>query len=155
MNLNEHALHLGGLLGNFQSLEFVLRGYLSKLPTGEGSALPPGIDIYQSPVGTELPETVFTNYDTLGILISKFNVEMQRQGKVGVETKLIELRDALAHGRVSALGTEELLRIVKFTKPHQGMVKVAFNEMMSSQWLLLQKKRVSEAIHRVAAEIKP
>jgi hypothetical protein len=32
MTLEEHATHLGGLVSNFQSLEFLLRAFLQKSP---------------------------------------------------------------------------------------------------------------------------
>src|SRR5919109_181539 len=101
MTLDEHAKHLGGLVGNFQSLEFVLRAFLQGLPTARPIGIPQGTDIYSFPVGAELSENELTSYDSLGDLIDKFNAEMKRRGLSGIDPKLVE-GDALAHGRVSA-----------------------------------------------------
>lgn len=117
MDLNKHALHLGGILANFQSLEFILRAYLHKVSGSISNTLPAGTNIYESPIGTELPLNAITNYDTLGELIDRFNQAMQKQDKPEIDRSLVDLRDALAHGRVSASGVEETLRIVKFSKP--------------------------------------
>ena len=48
MTLDEHARHLGGLLGNLQSLEFALRVFLDNLPEAENRGLK---GVYEAPVG--------------------------------------------------------------------------------------------------------
>ena len=155
MTRDEHALHLGGLLGNFHSLEFLLRVFLSKLPGAQPIGVPPGTDIYLSPIGTLLPVSDVTSYDSLGQLLQKFNTQMQLQGRTELDVTLVDLRDALAHGRASAAMVEDSLRVVKFDKPQAGSVRVAFNAIMSEQWFVEQKKRVYEALQRVYAEAKP
>jgi hypothetical protein len=80
MTPDEHKKNLGGLVVNFQALEFILRAFLQGLPTARPIGIPPGIDIYSFPVGTELPENEMTSYDALGQLIYKFNSEMKKRG---------------------------------------------------------------------------
>jgi hypothetical protein len=133
MTLDDHARGLGGLLGNFHSLEFVLRVFLNRLPGARPMGVPPGTDIYLSPVGTELPENDMTSYDSLGQLFAKFNAEMVKRGKAQLDMRLVELRDALAHGRVSAAMPDDTLRLIKFDKPRNGRVRVTFNELMTEK----------------------
>ena len=149
----EHARHLGGLLANFQSLEFVLRAFLHALPKAGRMGVPYGTDIYLSQVGTELPENEFTNYDSLGDLIDCFNKEMKTRGLPEIDLKLVEVRNAIAHGRVSAPSQNETLRLIKFGKPLNKKVKVEFNEMLTKEWFICQKRRVCEAINLVHTHI--
>lgn len=155
MNLDEHALHLGGLLGNFQSLEFLLRATLSKLPGARPRVIPVGQDIYLSPVGAQLPESDMTSYDSLGQLITKFNATAATQGKASIDETLVVIRDALAHGRVSAAATDQPLRLLKFDRPQNGTVRVTFNEALSEDWFVTQKRRVYEAIDVVRTHAEP
>ncbi len=151
MTLDTHARRLGGLLGNFQSLEFVLRVYLNSLPGARPFGLPPGTDLYLFPVGSDLPENDFTSWDSLGQLITKFNGEMKKKGRDAIDVALVEVRDALAHGRVSTSNPEETLRLIKFDKPKNGRVRVTFNEAMSADWFARQTASVLEAISLVMA----
>jgi hypothetical protein len=155
MTLDEHATHLGGLLGNFQSLEFCLRMFLQKLPSARPIGIPYGTDIYSFPVGASLPESEWTNYDSLGQLIDKYNAEGAKQALPPIDRTLVEIRDALAHGRVSAASVTVNLRLLKFSRPTNGQVCITFNEALSSAWFIAQKKRVFDAIETVAKSMPP
>ena len=82
----------------------------------------------------------------MGELISKFNKEMDKQGKLKIDESLVAIRDALAHGRVSASAPDETLRLLKFDKPQDGRVRVAFNEELSEEWFMRYKSRVRDAL---------
>jgi hypothetical protein len=153
MTADEHAKQLGGLVGNFHSLEFILRAFLQQLPTARPIGIPHGADIYSFPVGTELPESELTSYDSLRELIEKFNREMGRRSLPGVDETLVEVRDALAHGRVSAADPSDTLRLLKFSKPQNGRVRITFGETMTAAWFQTQKQRVLDAIHAVAQDL--
>ena len=131
MTIDEHTKYLGKLLANLQSLEFLLRAFLNRLPGARPIGLPYGTDIYSSPVGSELPENDITSYDSLSELLTKVNEEMKRRGAPGIDKKLVDLRDALADGRVSAALPDENMRLLKFDKPQNGKVRVVFNEVMT------------------------
>lgn len=150
MTLDEHAKHLGGLVGNFHSLEFILRAFLQTLPNARPIGVPHGTDLYTFPVGAQVPENELTSYDSLGQLIQRFNSEMQHRGLPIMDVSLVDVRDALAHGRVSAKTITDNLRLLKFDKPANGTVRVTFNEQLTEQWFVAQKKRVYEAIQSVA-----
>ena len=155
MTLDEHARHLGGLFANLQSLEFLLRVFLSRLPGARPMGVPHGTDIYSFPVGSELPDNDMTSYDSLTQLLAKFNREMKLRGAPEIDDGLIDLRDALAHGRVSAAVGDENLRLLKFDKPIDGKVRITFNEVMTEEWFTGQKARVLAAIKQVYQQIEP
>lgn len=155
MDLNEHARHLGGLLVNLQSLEFLLRGFLNRLPGARPIGTSQGFDVYAAPVGSELSESDITSHDTLGQLVGKFDDEMKRRGSPLLDGSVVELRDALGHGRVSAALPDEHLRLLKFSKPVGGKVRVTFNEVMTEQWFKDKKSYVYALIQQVHAHIPP
>lgn len=111
--------------------------------------------IYLSPVGTELPENDITSYDSLGQLFTKFNLEMLSRGHPQLDMGLVDLRDALAHGRVSAAVQDDTLRLIKFDKPKNGKARVTFNELMTEQWFTSQKARIIVALKLVHVQVQP
>ena len=147
MTLDEHCNLVGRLMVNLQSLEFALRAFLQSLPSARPIGMPHGTDFYSFPAGTELPENEITSYDTLAVLIRKFNTEMVTRGEPAIDVTIVDVRDALAHGRVSASTPDGTLRLIKFSKPDkQNRVRVVFNEQMTQTWLKDQIRRVHEAI---------
>jgi hypothetical protein len=150
MTIDEHSKHLGGLLADFHSLEFCLRIFLHHLPHARPLGVPYGTDIYSLPVGTDLPENDLTSYETLGVLIERYNREVLAHGAgEQVDQTLVSVRDALAHGRVSTKDENQPMRLLKFDRPRQGRVRIAFNEEMNEAWFKKQKKRVVDEINRV------
>ena len=146
MTADEHCKLLGRLVGNLQSLEFILRGFLQELPSARPIGIPPGTDLYAFPVGHVLPESEMTSWDTLSVLIEKFNREMRKRGAPGVDARIVEVRDALAHGRVSSSSPDENLRLLKFSKPSRRRVRIVFNEQMTKAWFEDQMRRARQAI---------
>ena len=149
MTSDEHYKLLGKLVGNFQSLEFILRMFL-QLASARPIGIPYGTNMYSSPVGAELPECAFTSYDTLGALIKKFNTEMDARRLSTIDVSLVVLRDALAHGRVSSSTPDGTMRLLKFSEPKKGRVRVVFNQEMTKAWFDAQIERVREAIRAVS-----
>jgi len=149
MTPDEHYKLLGKLVGNLQSLEFILRGFLHGLSSPRPDGIPYGTDWYSFPVDHEVPLDEFTNYDTLGELIRKFNEEMGRRSAPAIDGKgLVALRDALAHGRVSSNSPVGDMRLLKFSNHRRGdrVVRVVFNEQMTKAWFQDQIARVHRAI---------
>lgn len=153
MTLDEHAKHLGGLVANFHSLEFLLRTFLQNLPDARPMGVPHGTNIYSFAVGTELSESELTSYDSLGQLIKKYNKEMKKRGLPLIDETLVEVRDAIAHGRVSSDIADDM-QLLKFSKPANGRVRITFNEKLTEDWFKNQKKRVFEAIQEVYKRVE-
>ena len=153
MENHSHAEHLGGILGNLQSLEFSLRLCLSQLP---GSPIRNMYtdDFRSAPVGTLVPESDMSNYASLGQLIKKFNNTFEPSGST-IDLALVDLRDVLAHGRVFAGPDEDHFRIVKFDKPDNGSARISYNQVMTEHWFIDSKRRVREAIETVMGRVEP
>jgi len=152
MDLVKHAGTLGRLVGNLQSLEFLLRLFLQKQPSARPLGMAPGKDVYSYPVGSWLPENDLTSYDSLGQLIDKYNAQPH---VTQVDRSIVEVRDALAHGRVS--GTDDStqpLRLMKFSRPCAGRVRVEYNEELSPEWFSTEIRRVLDAVKGVVDSLR-
>ncbi len=155
MDLDEYARKLGALIANLHSFEFVLRAYLAKRPGAQPIGVAHGVDIFEQPVGTVFDESDLTSYDSLGQFLRKFNADMRQQGAAQVDEDLINLRDALAHGRVSASAQGDTLRLIKFDqRDAQGRVRLKFTALLTADWFSAQTKRVYEAIALVDSKMR-
>ena len=149
--LERHAFNLGRLLANFQALEFMLRLFLNQLPNARPIGILDGTDIYSLTVGSKVSESDITSYDSLGVLIDKYNAWAQANGHPQIDRSLVDVRDALAHGRVSAASPNDKLRLIKFSKPKNGMVTVMFNQRLSEEWFSSERRRLNNAMHVLQA----
>jgi len=154
MKLNEadkYALNLGKLVGNIQSLEFVLRAFLINDEIASGALFAQSANLQDMNVGDIVPENAFTNYDTLGQLIRKYNSHPRIiSASLDIDETLVDIRDAIAHGRVSATTPSSSLRLLKFDKPKNHQVKVTFSVLMTKEWFGEQISRFHSAILRVS-----
>ena len=146
-----HAQRLGALVGNLQTLEASIRLCLAQQP---GS---PARDVFMddfrdAPVGTVIPESAMSNYDSLGKLIEKFNDMFETSG-VKVDHSLVTLRDVLAHGRVFAGPNDIDFRIVKFDKPTAAGARLSYNQLMTAEWFEDNRMRLREAIQTVVGQL--
>lgn len=152
--MNEYNIRLGKLVSNLQSLEFILRAFLQQLPDSRPFGVPKGEDIYQYPIGSELPLNEITSWDSLGELINKHNKFAVSQGEQEIDRSIVELRDALAHGRVSSLSPNDSMHLIKFSKPNNNKVRIEYNEILSLDYLNQQIHRVYNAIMIVKEKLK-
>ena len=101
-------------------------------------------------VGQYVPENYMTNYDTLGKLIDKYNTYVRtRDTTLQLDTKVADLRDALAHGRVFEPTASPPFRLLKFDKPTNGQVHVTFSASMDAQWFQRQIRLVYTQAEKV------
>lgn len=150
MKIEEHAKNLGGLILNLHSLEFLLRACLGRLPGAPAYGLPWGTSIYTLPVGSSAPLNDFTSYETLGQLIERYNREVTaRNIGTAIDPSLVDLRDAIAHGRVSTGKEDTPLTLIKFSKPKGGFVNVTVNFVMDEAWFKMSRDRVKNALFAV------
>ncbi len=156
MTNDEYRAHLGSLWALIHSLEFVLRVFLQNLPSARPHGIEYGLDFYSYPVGTLLFDSDITSDDTLADLIDKYNRVMKKRGLSGINRSLVQLRHALAHGRVTCrlpvkLPADDVeMRIINFSKREktaegQGR-RVCFNERMTKDWFLAQEKTLNDAL---------
>lgn len=152
MTIPAHALSLGRLLLNLHSLEITLRLCLGKFPLATPYGLPHGQSVYDFAVGASVPLNDFTDYSTLKELIARYNKAVG-QHSIGrpIDATLVDLRDAMAHGRVSAEAENVPLRLIKFSKSSAGQtqVTVTVNLTMDEQWFDDENRRVTSALMEV------
>jgi hypothetical protein len=129
-----HVMYLGKVIGNLHSLEIALRLFLDRL--NPGPYLPAGKSYYQLQAGDSVPENAFTNFDTLGDLVDKYNEAIcKKDTALLIDRSVVQLRDLLAHGRVSADAPDETrLAIIKFDRPQNGSVRVTDCAQMTEKW---------------------
>lgn len=145
MNVDEHARKIGGLICSLQSIEFEIRCFLAWANLPEASGMPLGHKLADFVVGTEYAAGAFTNYDSLRQLILAFNEIADSRGLKKLPVAIVELRDALAHGRCVADHGDPYFRLIKFSSVRNGRVTVVFNEVLDPDWYQRQRKMLSDA----------
>ena len=152
---SDHALRLGKLLGNLQSLEALLRIYLLKVGTGASLGAPAKKPYWDLLEGEVVDDDEFTNYDSLGQLIAKYNMHVtSRFPQFCVSTEIVKVRDLLAHGRVAGTSQDTTtLKILKFTKPKDGKAIVTTSNLMDDSWFDLNIALSRAQIENVARAI--
>lgn len=152
-SVETHLRNLGALVANLQTLEFYLRAVLSELPDSSSCGLAPSGNIYDLKVNDEVLSCPMTDFDTFGELIKKYNRVASTRDWGYVDTTLVDIRDALAHGRVAYPSDEHrYARLMKFSKPcKDGKLRVTFNDEMSPEWFEKHIKRTSGA-HRTVSD---
>lgn len=144
VNIDETRSKVGAIVANLQSLEFALRLVLAASEPHAGVKL----DLDRLRVGNRVPESPLTNYDTLGQVIEKVNRCFVARGVADkVDASVVEIRDALAHGRVFALRPDGPYRLVKFAKPVNGAVEVASVAELTAA-------RLDHEIERTGSELR-
>lgn len=117
-----------------QVLELLLRIFLLR---HEGSGF--SSQYFHAELGDTLPEDAFTNHDSLAGLVAKFNqVAEGTDGLSPIDLAVVELRDALAHGRIAYLEDGAPARLLKLSKPTNGSVSVTFSAVMNRDWFFSQ-----------------
>ncbi|MCK4466908.1 MAG: hypothetical protein KAU60_01000 [Desulfobacterales bacterium] len=130
--MDDTAFKLGKIVNNLQSLECILRMFLKEANDESSST-----QYFNLKVNDEVSEDSFTNYDTLGQLIKKYNAHVSVVDKaLCISAEVVPLRDALAHGRVFSTNPNPIhpYLLLKFSKPANGKVKVTYFEEINSDW---------------------
>lgn len=119
--LKEYAYLLGTIVGNLASLELVVRVTLHDLEAGTRPAVHNGFDLEQLKVGTALPLTALTSWDSLGQLIGRYN-ELCTGAELGerLNLEVKHIRDTLLHGRILSSCPPNELIVVRMSKPRDG-----------------------------------
>ncbi|MBI4216365.1 MAG: hypothetical protein HY687_03105 [Chloroflexi bacterium] len=147
---------LGRTIGNLHSLELLLRVFLHHMDKSRYGTPPPEVHLDKIKVGDVVHEIYFTNYDSLGDLVNKYNtVISQKAQALCVDGVVVKLRDALAHGRVLSRQPGPPFQLYKFQKPSNGQVVVEdvadLNENELNRYIHLtfkEAKKVEAACRR-------
>jgi hypothetical protein len=118
MNYDDHCINLGRLWGDLQYLEITLRIF-----------------------PTEANPSYITNLDTFGTLIVQYNGQLSKAERslYSVDTTVIHIRNALAHGLVSGTG-------FPLTLLHKGQ-----EAKMTLSWFDDQQTLVRKQEERISA----
>lgn len=147
MDVSEHARNIGGLICNLQSIEFEIRCLLAWAHYPEASGIPAGYKLADLREGSEFQAGAFTDYDSLGKLVGKFNSLAKEKRIRQLDTALVTLRDALAHGRCAADPGDPHFRLIKFSRADRnGRVTVTYNQVLEPQWYDRQRRLLSDAM---------
>lgn len=136
----EHPKQLGKLIGNLLTIEGLARLLLAINKAGSLKATRPALPNVTK--GDLVDITPISDPESLTSVLKKYNAHIAKNRpdlKVDVPT-IVNLRDALAHGRVFGFGNPQNasstpLRLLKFAKnPQNKKVKVELCEDMTEQW---------------------
>ena len=139
--------NLGKLVHNMQTLEFMLRGILftDEITKGISKQLTNNPKFEK---GELLPINALTNWDSLYELVQKYNQLPISKG-FKIDETLVDIRDAIAHGRVFAYTPDGINQLVRFQKPKDNEVEVKSGVLMTEEWVGRQGNRFYEAVRKV------
>lgn len=149
---------LGRLMSNLIQLEFAIRVALH-CQEPDGERLSTEVLRFARP-GDELPENFLTDWRSLGGLIEEYNERETHRGAKLISDEIVDLRDALAHGRMSASTLTSEYRLIRFAKPDskRRIVKIESVAVLTLEWFEQQICRTADATEVVYArilELKP
>lgn len=152
MDSDSYAKALGKLIANLQGLEYMLRCYLYMASDGKHDPFPYGkaLDAYE--IGDIVPENAFSCYDSLKELVVRYNNRLANSPQFQIDPGVVELRDALAHGRIASDTLEGDYVLVKTGKgSKKGSLLVTHRQTLTAKWLEEQTKFVAAEVKKVAA----
>ena len=142
-----HALNLGKLLANLQSIEMGARMAIVKLDKRaadqEQSQLP------QLKAGDMVELNALTNGDDLRQTLEKYNKMAALDCRMEIEP-IVNLRDALAHGRAFGFGPVKPLRLLKFSRKAKGdkvLIELALD--MTDEWFHKSVNILDQALEKI------
>ena len=144
MTVDEYLIGIGKIVGNLQSLELMIRIFLADAH-GQAMTFPTAKDL-----NTRVPVTYLTNRDSLGPLIDEFNAGLSAaENQHKVDRTIVDLRDALAHGRVSTLD-QYPLQLFKCGWESGGTVEIEVFLTLDKAWIDQSVQRTRDALKGVA-----
>lgn len=150
---NRYLVALGKVIANLHSLEAMLRIFLAHVETRRYERTGTSVDLDRLSAGDYVAEDYFTNYDTLGKLIGTYNslAPSPLPERLRVDETIVDIRDALAHGRVLGQGPSPPMTLYKFSKPRSGRVKVADVIDLTEATLDQMRGKAVDGLYRVHA----
>jgi hypothetical protein len=142
VEVKNHTHLVGSIVTNLQALETVLR-YYSMGPKAQEVEFPK--------VGEpEAVESGLTNYVSLGGLVKRFNKSLKPdEQQFKVDSQVVVIRDAMAHGRLLASEQKLPYQLWKFGKPNNGRVPVEFYKELTVEWLTEAKNLIDAQRQKV------
>jgi hypothetical protein len=145
MDIDDHAKRVGYLHTNLTALESSLRYFLLKVDK-QAFRIPQDGDV-------DAPLNWMTKWISLDKLIKRYNGELTgiEREKFSITQESVNLRDAIAHGRVHSPKLEFPWTLTKFGKQRSGRVLIDLNQQMTIEWLDNASKLVGQHKEKVDA----
>jgi hypothetical protein len=144
---------IGRLFGNLSMLEISLRVALYLMDTPEAERFSVGWKVASLSVGDELQDCWITSWSYLSDLVAAYNERHAKLGLEQVDAGIVDLRNALAHGCISAETPAAPYTLIKFDRPRGGVARVAEKHVMTFEWIGEQTRRTAAASRAVARRI--
>jgi hypothetical protein len=153
--LEQHAFHLGKLVGNLLTIELQARMVIALQEVGWNlrKVMPP-LPALKQDAWVEL--TPMSNKEDMLWALEKYNsIVKDQRPELKVDAKqIVFLRDALAHGRAFGLnvrGAGPELRLLKFgRKPnHERRVQVTLRVDMTKEWFDNMNHLVTSSMDKI------
>jgi hypothetical protein len=142
-----HALNLGKLTGNLQSIEMGARLAIVRLNGAAAQCL--HAQLPQVKCGDLVEINAFTNKDDLTQTLEKYNKLAPIDCRIDIKP-IVALRDALAHGRIFGFDSMKHLRLLKFNrKANDGKVAVELAVDMTDEWFQGNIRILNDAIKKI------
>ena len=140
-------MQLGKLVASLHCLEFALRAFLVK----HNEDREPRLDHDAIALGGHVPENSFTNYESLGTILKKFNKIMEHHASAySIDPAVVNVRDMIAHGRIASKSPKLFpMELIKFGKQTPAGVPVDEMVTMDMDWLRSKVSLVEKQIHKV------
>jgi hypothetical protein len=153
-----YALSLGKLFGNLNSLDVALRAALYAAHPS-----PPGPFRNTQPftslnVGDQVEENWITKHCYLSGLVSEYNGLQDKLGQPQrkIDSGIVDLRNALAHGFVTAATAGGVLTLMKFGRGSAPRsLQVTDKVEMTPEWMSEQAVRVRDALLKIQLPQSP
>ena len=131
LTADDYNRKIGAIIMNLQALETVIRFFFFR-KNGEQHPFPkPGGERY-------VPSTSLTKYCQLRKWVRKFNSGLKQEEltKYSISEDIVEIRDAIAHGRLLAPDPPSLpYTLWKFGEAVDGQVEVKMSKVLTAEWL--------------------
>jgi hypothetical protein len=149
---------LGRLLSNIIQLEFAVRVGLH-FQEREDTRMSTEV-LHTIREGDLLPENYLTNWMQLSELVDDYNARESARGGATIDEGIVELRHALAHGRLTASTLTSEMSLFRFSQPDRRTKRVMVERIdrLTPQWLDEQVDRTADALQAVfkrIQELKP
>jgi hypothetical protein len=137
MTADDHNRGVGSIIMDLQSLETHIRYFLYRRD-GEYAAFP-------KPGDWQTRETWLTKFISLGDLIKEYNSSLKSHERALflVTDSVVDLRDAIAHGRLLAPNLNPPFSLWKFSRPKNSNVRVDFYEEITREWIGIKLRTIA------------
>jgi hypothetical protein len=145
MTADDHLTGLGKVIGNLHALEHILRIFLCD---ANCEALE-----YPSSGATTVTETHLTNHASLGPIIDEYNGSLgPTEQQYRIDPTVVDIRDALAHGRIASAIDAFPVTLFKFGKKDAaGNIPVERVDVLNESWFSDKRALLGKQIDAVLA----